>query len=780
MQRSIVSFRGEAPRVTPRALPDNGAQDATNAKLLTGDLRAWKQFAMTTGLANPATVQTIFLLNDAWLSWSADVDVARGTVSGDTTFRTYLTAPGFYAEPRFTNYALATTGALPYPVTTRPLGVPAPSTALTTVVGVTVDQLDVDILDTGGQLYTSWTISPQINDGSGVHSEVLQAPAIDPSDGYGLIYNNNGENSTYMYRNFGIADIAVVTMSFDFRFPGNPGGIYSQAIAHLLNDVSGAGLTISYNRNPGPLEICVASGWTSVGQSVLVASADLALALGTWYTVRVDVVANATGSLTVTAAIYQGSALLASTTTTNVFTTGDYCGFVGLTTAIGVPDDYATYYNNILVQANGLSTTVSTTATSYVYTFVNDLDQESAPSPVSGTILRPDGVTVTVTTPVAVPSGVSSDYGITLKRIYRAATGNLGTEFRFVAEIALATADYDDVLTDAELGEVLPSSLWDLPPTDLEGILALPNGVMAGFSKNQLCLSAQNFPHAWPVSYRLNTDTDIVGIGNIDTTVVIGTESFVYVASGNDPANYSMAKSEVPYACSSKNSFAYLTNIGVVFAGPDGLMAVAGIGQIRNLTEVVFTRDQWQALNPSSMVGVAHNDIYWLFWESGSVRGCYAIDMKATGFGVVRMAFHCTAAYVDPIHDKLYLVLDYDDEPDDELLPVRAEPPHYLDGRTIYEFEGNPSVLMNYRYRGKLWLLEHPAWFSIFQVRAEDYDNLLLRIYGDGAQVEELVVTEDTEFTVTCVDEYKTLEYEVMGSSTVRVIQGAEDVSEIS
>lgn len=120
MKRAITSFRGEAPRVTPRALPDNAAQDATNAKLLTGDLCAWRQFATTLGLANPGVVQSIFLLNGAWLSWEADVDVARGTVAGDTTFRTYLTAPGFYTEPRFTNYALATTGSLPYPVTTRP------------------------------------------------------------------------------------------------------------------------------------------------------------------------------------------------------------------------------------------------------------------------------------------------------------------------------------------------------------------------------------------------------------------------------------------------------------------------------------------------------------------------------------------------------------------------------------------------------------------------------------------------------------------------------------
>ena len=93
----------------------------------------------------------------------------------------------------------------------------------------------------------------------------------------------------------------------------------------------------------------------------------------------------------------------------------------------------------------------------------------------------------------------------------------------------MATATYEDTLTDAQLGEVLESTGWDLPPDDLEGILALPNGIMVGFRRNQLCLSAQNRPHAWPPLYRLNTDTDIVGIANVDTTVVIGTKSFVYV-----------------------------------------------------------------------------------------------------------------------------------------------------------------------------------------------------------------------------------------------------------
>lgn len=778
MRRQVLSFRGEAPRVSPRGLPDNAAQAAVNARLFTGDLCAYRQFAPELGLANPGLVRTIYKLVDSWLSWEGDVDVARGTVAGDTTYRTYLTGPAIYSEPRFTNYALATTGAQPYPVTTRPLGVPAPESAPGAVVEVGTTPT-TSVSDEGNQLTSAWITSVATDAFGGVFSQVTQDAGIgNPAPSYRIQNRNNVGFGAYAYRDFGIGSYVATRFVDQFTMFQSLGG-YVEASWRVMCTADGYGITVKIGRISTTTYLLIGngSGWGSIA-SWLAQTPTGALdgTATTWYTIEINAVVNDSGSVTVTAKLYDGSALICETAVTNAFDTGGFCGIEGVTADT---DGFTTYYDNFLVEGSGSSSVVLSTATSYVYTFVNDLDQESAPSPASATVLRPDGLAITVTTPVAIPSGMSSTYGIDTKRIYRAVTGNLGTVFRFVAELPLATADYIDELTDSELGETLLSELWALPPADLKGIIALPNGVMAGFSKNQLCFSAQNYPHAWPVEYRLNTDTDIVGIGNVDTTVVVGTQSFVYSASGNDPAAYSMSKFEVPYACTSKRSIAYLTGIGVVFAGPDGLMAVTGPGQVRNLTDPVFTREQWQALNPSSIHGVAHNDVYWMFWESGSLRGCYGLDMKQNGAGVIQMAFHAAAAHVDPIEDKMYLVLDEDNEPDDVLLPEPADPPAHIDGRTIFEFEGNPVVRMNYRWRSKLWLLEHPAWLSVFQVKAEDYDNILLRIYGDGVQIEELVVEDQTEFTVTQTDLYKTLEVEVLGTSPVRVIQGAEDVKEL-
>lgn len=578
MRIEQTSWRGEAPRVTPRALPANAAQDATNARLQSGDLETWRQYVVEHHLATPAPVLTIYKLKDVWLSWGGDVAVARGPVPGDTTYRTILAGPEVYATPQLTNYAMATAGAEPYPATTRPLGVPAP-----------------------------------------------------------LGYGDN--------------------------LPRRPGTFVQ--------------------------EYFEASGLDPVG-----------------------------------------------------------------------------------------------TVTSYTITMVNDLGQESGPGNPSPTITAPgngaDYVELTIQAPF--PSFVTT-YGVTAYRIYRAATGSTGTAFRFVAEVAFTggVITYDDNFSDSQLGEVLGSSLWDLPPDDLQGVIALPNGVVAGFSGNILCLSAQNFPHAWPVSYQLATDTDIVGIGNIDTTIVIFTKSYPYLAIGTDPAAYSMTKLETQQAGVSRRSVQSILGVGVVGATPDGLFAVLGNGQIQNLTSGAFTRRQWQALNPSSIEAVVHNDIYFFFYDPGSsgAAGGYAFDTKPDGFGLVPLNVHASAGYGDPIADQLYLVLDDVTPITDTLLPIADTSPT-VDGQTIYEFDSDAATSdMTYRYRGKLNLMPRPIAFGFCQVKALDYNNLVMRLYGDGMQFYERVITDKEAFTLPLVDEYDSFEQEFVGTSPVRTVRFGESVDEL-
>ena len=784
----IDSFRGEAPRITPRALPDNAAQTAINASLLTGDMWAWSQFVFTKELENPGTVLTIYLLAGLyWLSFEAEVEIARGIIPGDTTHRTYITGLDL---PRWTNVDMATGGPEPWPFDTRPIGVPNPDAVPLLEVGLdpTPTTFSIDVLDQGDSLASDWTVSP-FRLGSTFSRITQTATEGNPAPSYQVDWDeirNIGEQP-YAYRNFGIQDAQVIHASCDVSFRNDTS--IKNAWFFVAANLDGAGVLVGIQQ--GVLFICDSSTWSQFNAATLATEAVPGLVGTVWYTIDVVIVANADGTATVTASLFLGSGELASFTATGSFDKGGYCGIMA-----GYPEDsgsvYTTLFDNIHVQASGSTGFVpENVATSYVFTFVNDVGEESGPSPPSSTVLRPDGVSVTITTPTSIPTGVSSDYGITTKRIYRSVTSNTGTIFAFVAEIPLSQADYTDVLTDAQLGEALESEGWEPPPDDLRNIIALPNGIMAGSSKNRLCLSARNRPHAWPIAYRLTTETDIVGLGAIDTTVVLGTKSFPYIAAGNDPAAFSMNKIEIRQACVSRRSFASVSEIGVIFASPDGLISVAGTGLLRILTVDIFTREQWQLLRPETITALSHDDTYWFFFEgdpgsgfsSGDAsRAGYALDMSPTGFGLVKLGFHAEAIYADPETDNFYLALDSDTEPTNVLLPVPPSTPVDLTGNIIYQFDADPGSKMVALWRSKLFMLPRPGCLQYVQIRAVTYANMVARFFKivDGVDVMfyERVVVSEEPFVIPTNDLYSRFFVEVLTTDRIQTIQCAERVEE--
>ena len=784
MRIAAETFRGESPKTSPRLLPDNAAQLAINCRLQTGDLESWRQFLLAKTLANAGTVQTIYLLNGAWLSWNAQVDVARGVIPGDDTFRTYLTSPGFYATPRFTNYAMATTGVEPFPVATRPLGVPPPDTAPTLTVGTDPNPLtfSVDVTDAGDGLGQNWIVSSGQENSSDHTRLVFQdAGQGNPAPSYTLQCENNEGNAVYFYRDFGIANTMVATISVDVMVQDSGGNDRSDIAIVFGADAGGSGCRIGITGQTGTnlgLYINTGSEWAQgQGSSVAQAVCTGAIQHGFWYTIKATKTAKSDGTSTVAAELYYGATLLGTCTATNNFDNGGYCG-----AAYTRSDDrFNLFFDNFHIKGSGSTNYVAqNVATSYVYTFVNDLAEESPPSPASATVLRPDGISVNVTTPTTTPVGTDAAYGIATKRIYRAVTGATGTIYVLVDEIALSLAVYVDTKDDSDIAssDPLASDDWDLPPPDLQGIIALPNAVMAGFRRNQLCLSAAGRPHAWPVAYRLNVDTDIVAIANIDNTIVIGTKSFLYTATGNSPDSYSMSKPGDPQACVSKRSMTFMPDVGVVYASPDGLMVCGGsAGQVTNVTAGIFTKRQWQALQPSSLISAVHDGVLFFFVAGPTPDAGYALDTKQGGFGLIRLSWHANAVHVDPLTDALYALLDVNSEPTDSNLPLPSTAVAPSSVR-VYQFDAGASDMV-FLWRGKLNLMAIPTAMQVMQVRAAGFENVLVRLYGDGAMLHEQVLSDMREFTIPTLDAHDDFELELMGTSTVRGAQAAEEVEEL-
>jgi hypothetical protein len=90
---TIKSFGGIAPVIPPRYLKDNQAQTALNCPMWNGSLQPLVDTGSTVyNLTKSGTPKTIYRFGqdvpsdtNYWLHWTADVDVARSQIAGDTS-----------------------------------------------------------------------------------------------------------------------------------------------------------------------------------------------------------------------------------------------------------------------------------------------------------------------------------------------------------------------------------------------------------------------------------------------------------------------------------------------------------------------------------------------------------------------------------------------------------------------------------------------------------------------------------------------------------------------
>lgn len=284
----------------------------------------------------------------------------------------------------------------------------------------------------------------------------------------------------------------------------------------------------------------------------------------------------------------------------------------------------------------------------YVFTYVDVLGGESAPSEPSNEVTFYDGQTASIQIG-GVPAG---PFNVTHKRIYRTSVGSASTEYLFVAEVPVATGAYDDTVDAANLGELLPSLEYALLPDDARGLASMPNGMMAAHTKYDVYFCVPFKPYAYPVGYMQTVDYPIVGQASFGSSLAVLTTGVPYIMSGTDPSSISVEKLAVPYACLSKRSIVSALG-GVVYASPDGLVSIDHGGP-KVLTEPYFTRREWQALNPASMLCAVWDERVFMFYDTGTVKGGYILD----GEGLTTTDVHATAAFTDSVTGSLFLCVD--------------------------------------------------------------------------------------------------------------------------
>lgn len=297
----------------------------------------------------------------------------------------------------------------------------------------------------------------------------------------------------------------------------------------------------------------------------------------------------------------------------------------------------------------------------YVYTYVNTYGEEGPPSPA--------GVVTCSSTQIVSVSvqrdAVNVGYApINEIRVYRTPTGSSIAQYFYVGTIGSASGAgvfaFQDAVQGEQLNEPL-SSLNHYPPDPaLQGLMSLPNGILAAFKGNELHFSEAYKPWAWPPEYVKTLPNAIVGGIVYGAGALITTRGQPYLVSGVSPDSMTTSKINVDQAGVSKRAITVVDG-AVVYGSHDGLVVVAGGSASLAKGQQFFTREVWRqkyASGLSSMHFNAWDGRLVVFSANGSFRPFMIRLDEAEGTMTELPSFSAKCSFVSQLSDQMYYAKD--------------------------------------------------------------------------------------------------------------------------
>ena len=302
-----------------------------------------------------------------------------------------------------------------------------------------------------------------------------------------------------------------------------------------------------------------------------------------------------------------------------------------------------------------------------------DLGEPSLPAKTT------DGKTFVDMSPGLVPKIVFKrpvDYvtrGITHVYIYRTAVTTDGTpDYKLVKMIDIrpggalpqdVTVSGDtytmvDKIATIDLLESLVSSSWNYPPDNLQGVINLRNGILAGFLDKTVYISEPNMPHAWPEEYRIPTDYEIVGLGVFGNTLVICTKGYTFVCVVSNPGAALLIPIQEAAPCVAKRSIVSMT-AGVLYASKLGIFHISGSGA-QLITKDIITEKEWEVYNPETMRATPFQNRYAVFFDGKDYElNGFVVDFVEPNIGLQGLSTYVDALWYDDITDTVYVIYQH-------------------------------------------------------------------------------------------------------------------------
>ena len=623
----IDFFKGLRPRVSAKKLPVGEAQTAQNAKLGSGDLRAWDEKDAGTAVTNTYYNRTIYNYeNDGspiWLEFDDYVDIARGPIKGDALERIYYTGDTRgTGEARMTYNTIADGGGGgPYPEDFRYLGVPEPvnpPSVLAAALPETIsdsnrllssgkcDAFVVDIVE-----YTTYPGAGATDDTWDLMSSATGAIAFEMVSGTALKVKAIPSATEVTFVSAENEAIALRTVNADKTtvndwHPFEEGGASTQEADFL-------GFVIPEVTFTTPV-----AHKLRVGDVIVITTGRGSDSWLQWFAAIGTTVYQQGWDATPTAEEEGGSTVYRERNARVSASATEGGSKFTLT---------GNFYYDIDRTASDASEVQDR---QYVYTQVTALGEEGPPSEPSNVVLALEGDTVQV---YNMPHTYSTGYDIDFLRVYRTNSSEAGTEYQFVKELAVggngSTNPTTDTIATEDLGEVIASTTYFKPPTGMKGIIDLQNGMMAGFKGKSVYLCEPYLPHAWPPEYDQAVPYDIVGLAAFGNALAIMTTGNPSLLTGSHPRNVNVRGIKLKQACTSKESIA-TDKDRAFYASPDGLVEIS-VNGAKLATLPFVKKEEWATYSPETMIGGFHDGNYYGFYSTAGAVPAPLVSIALTG-----------------------------------------------------------------------------------------------------------------------------------------------------
>ena len=798
----ITNFLGTAPKVSPELLPNTAGQIANNCKLYSGDLIPYPQPVVVANASRTGTIKTLFALRDPvtdakkWLTWLTEVDIAVASKTDKDEQRFYYSGDG---KPKVSNYELATTGAAPYPVAAYDLGLPLPTTTLTTSAATFTTQTTASFFRDAGNITTITT--------SAAHG--LKSGSLITVSAFTFLsgtYNQVASTTiTVTITAHGLSNGAVV--SLDFLSGTATDGTYtvSNVAPNTFDVIASASATTSGNVNLSLAGFnatnveCTVTGTTtftyfSPGFQIGTSGTPIVFTTGkvdlggqtqarsyvfTWYTPweEESIASDPSTDLF----IKEGQIVTVSNLPTAKPTGNNFVRGVRLYRTLAAASGTDYYLLKTLWFPTSLSSVQRTSNVSRVkLAFPHNLGIDDR-FKISGCTVASFDITGGIVTDIV--DDYTFEYAQVAGDVANTSVAS-GTLYHDISENPPTTAarywgdstyDFTDDFDSRDLFDILVTDDYDAPPEDLQGLTAIQNNILIGFVGNTLYFSEPGSPHAWPTKYAVNLEHNIVGIAAISGSTLVTTDSYPYVVSGSDPANgMSTARIDANFPCLNKNSMVTM-GYGIVYSTHDGLAVFSPSSGAAIITKLLYNNDTWTtSLDPKTVIAEYYGDNYFASHSTGAF--IFEQDTKVGGF-FVDADYSFTASFYDSIDGIVYYVSGTNGDIyqwDDLTQPsVTME----WKSKVIITKDmlnlGAARVVADYATVTATWDAETQLWNSALE-NWDAADNITFKLWVDKQLILTTTVTDSDVFRLPSGYRTDTFEVGVTGDVRVRAIHLGE------